>query len=145
MSNEIRMAAQFLSVKTLKGDFVIPHLDIIRVEAYGPYSQIYYGKNHICCCRHLKAIVEEIRASPFLYKVHRSYIINVNKIKGCVKRGRGYILTMSDYARIPVSKGERKAFMEYLNKNEIAMQVIKTGHENVSILPASFGPESLNW
>jgi DNA-binding LytR/AlgR family response regulator len=67
----------------LKGKFTgIPFNNILYIEANKNYSDIFTeDSKKICICNSLKYIEEVLPGNLFL-KIHRSFIINLNKISG---------------------------------------------------------------
>ncbi len=124
------MADHVLSVATLKEKFSFLHRDIVKVQALGAYSWIYSGEKKCCCCKHLNAIMKQLKPSGYLYRAHRSYIVNVDKIYQCTKNGKGYLLIMTDGSRVPVSKRESAGFMKFYNRRKKIVAEMDTLKKN---------------
>ncbi|WP_366512832.1 LytTR family transcriptional regulator DNA-binding domain-containing protein [Kordia sp.] len=55
----------------------------------------------------------EIRLQEFsnIYKTHRSYLVNLDKIISCSGNAQGYQLSLENYTNtVPVSRSKLKAF-----------------------------------
>lgn len=125
------MEEKVLIITTSKGTFRILHSDIIRVEADGVYSHIYTMEKIHCVCLHLKIIQGELKSSKYLYKIHRSHIINVDKIKNLTRKEKACFLIMCDGSEIPVAKREKGKFMKYYQtRKRILVEEKQEGKNN---------------
>ncbi|QXP51279.1 response regulator transcription factor [Cellulophaga sp. HaHa_2_95] len=85
---------------------------ILYVESDGNYSTIYLTDGHkIVLTKKLKE-VNEILPSECFYRIHNSYIINLNKIKEFIKTD-GYIILESNH-KIPVSRQKKSDFLDLI-------------------------------
>ncbi|ADV49035.1 response regulator transcription factor [Cellulophaga sp. E16_2] len=86
--------------------------EILYVESDGNYSTIYLTDGHkIVLTKKLKE-VNEILPSDCFYRIHNSYIINLNKIKEFIKTD-GYIILESNH-KIPVSRQKKSDFLDLI-------------------------------
>ncbi|APZ45616.1 DNA-binding response regulator [Polaribacter reichenbachii] len=86
--------------------------DIFYVESDGNYSTLYLSDNKkIVVTKKLKEI-NELLPSDHFFRIHNSYIINLNKIKEFLKSD-GYIV-LENNAKIPVSRQRKSEFLEKL-------------------------------
>jgi two-component system, LytTR family, response regulator len=86
--------------------------DIIRCESDGNYTTIFIeGDKKIVASKTLGEYEEMLSQNSFI-RVHRSHLINLNKISSYVKGEGGYVI-MSDGSKAEVSR-RKKA--EFLNK-----------------------------
>ncbi len=83
--------------------------DIVCAEANGAYTNIFLvgGKSYIVC-KNLKTFSEKLPEEEF-YRVHKSYVINVNYIAKYVKSDGGYLI-LDNGMNIPVSVRKREGF-----------------------------------
>lgn len=87
----------------------LPSEDIVFVESDGNYSTIYLTGNHKkVVTKKLKEIDELLPTSSF-FRIHNSYIINLNKIKEFLKT-EGYVVMQSNH-RIPVARQRKSDFL----------------------------------
>lgn len=86
--------------------------EILYAESDGNYSTIFLenGKK-IVLTKKLKDI-NEILPSDRFFRVHNSYIINLNKIKEFIKTD-GYVVLSSNH-KIPVSRQKKSSFLDML-------------------------------
>lgn len=86
--------------------------DVFYVESDGNYSTLYLSKNKkIVVTKKLKEIKELLPIDHF-FRIHNSYIINLDKIKEFLKSD-GYVILESG-AKIPVSRQRKSEFLEKL-------------------------------
>lgn len=86
--------------------------EILYAESDGNYSTIFLenGKK-IVLTKKLKDI-NEILPNDRFFRVHNSYIINLNKIKEFIKTD-GYVVLSSNH-KIPVSRQKKSSFLDLL-------------------------------
>ena len=86
--------------------------DIFYVESDGNYSTLHLSENKkIVVTKKLKEI-NELLPSDHFFRIHNSYIINLNKIKEFLKSD-GYIV-LENNTKIPVSRQRKSEFLEKL-------------------------------
>ncbi|MDG1397735.1 MAG: LytTR family DNA-binding domain-containing protein [Polaribacter sp.] len=86
--------------------------EIIYVESDGNYSTLFLSeKRKIVVTKKLKE-VNEILPEDFFFRIHNSFIINLNKIKEFIKSD-GYVI-LENNIKIPVSRQKKIAFLEKL-------------------------------
>lgn len=86
--------------------------DILFVESDGNYSTIVTSDNQkLLITKKLKE-VNEILPEHYFFRIHNSYIINLNKIKEFIKN-EGYVVMESNH-KIPVARQRKSSFLEKL-------------------------------
>lgn len=86
--------------------------DIFYVASDGNYSTLYLSENKkIVVTKKLKEI-DQLLPSDHFFRIHNSYIINLNKIKEFLKSD-GYVV-LDNNAKIPVSRQRKSEFLEKL-------------------------------
>jgi len=85
--------------------------DIIRIEAFGDYSKIITADKTYLSNYGISKLEEKLDTAIFL-RVHRSSIINIDKIKELNKYGKSYDVTMINQDVVRVSRG----YMETIKK-----------------------------
>lgn len=86
--------------------------DIIYVESDGNYSTLFLkDQKKIVVTKKLKEI-NAILPEHYFFRIHNSYIINLNKIKAFIKN-EGYVIMDSDH-KIPVARQRKSDFLEKL-------------------------------
>ncbi len=85
---------------------------ILYAESDGNYSTIYLTDGQkIVLTKKLKEVNEILPADTF-FRIHNSYIINLNKIKEFLKTD-GYVILNSNH-KIPVSRQKKSDFLDLL-------------------------------
>jgi len=86
--------------------------DILYAESDGNYSTIYLADGQkIVLTKKLKEVGEMLPAETF-FRIHNSYIINLNKIKEFLKTD-GYVILKSNH-KIPVSRQKKSDFLDLI-------------------------------
>ncbi|MBW6459495.1 MAG: LytTR family DNA-binding domain-containing protein [Bacteroidales bacterium] len=86
---------------------------IIRVEADGSYSSFFIDDGRkIIVSKPMKEYEENLLANGF-FRIHKSHIINIKKLKYFEKAEGGYMV-MSDGERVPVSSRKRDSVIALL-------------------------------
>lgn len=87
--------------------------DIVYVEGMKEYVRIHLSaQKPVMTLLSMKAVEERLPTNQFM-RVHRSFIVNLEKIT-CVERFR---IVYDDKTRIPVSENYKKKFQDFLDKN----------------------------
>ncbi len=89
----------------------VPVKDILYCKSDDNYTRFYLdnGLQHLVL-KPLREIQELLEERNFL-RIHRQYLININRIKKFV-RGEGSFLVMDDDRNIPVSRSQRDRLMK---------------------------------
>lgn len=86
--------------------------DIVYIESDGNYSTLYLqDQKKIVLTKKLKE-VDAMLPEHYFFRIHNSYIINLNKIKAFIKN-EGYVIMDSDQ-KIPVARQRKSDFLEKL-------------------------------
>ncbi len=106
---ETRPENQKVILPTLEGFEVVKMDEIIRLQGNGNFTDIYLtGKQKKMVCRFLKYFAE-LLPFPFV-RVHKSHIINFNRIKSYHKASGGYVV-LDDNTEIEISAGYKENFL----------------------------------
>lgn len=88
--------------------------DIIYCKADGNYSNIYFkNKKKEMISKKLKEMEELIHDAAF-YRVHNSYLVNLNCIKEYIKKD-GHYLVLEDDTSIPVARSKKDELLDLLH------------------------------
>ena len=88
---------------------IFKHLDVYKRQ--GEYVRLHLAdRTTITTLFRLKNMEAALPAASFM-RVHRSYIVNLQRIKGFVK-GR---IFLSDDEYVPIGENYRDAFQEYID------------------------------
>ena len=104
-----------IALTTNDGMIFVSTNDIIYCEAESNYTNIILnGGKKIMVSKVLKDI-DEALAGPDFFRVHNSFLININHIKKFVRGEGGYVIMDND-ATISISRSRRQEFMELFSK-----------------------------
>ena len=85
-------------------------ISIVYLKAEGAYTEVMLvGGRKIFVSKNLKSF-ENILTHTFFFRPHRSYIINLNRVKQFLRRDGGYIV-MDTGEEIGISKEKRELFL----------------------------------
>ncbi len=82
----------------------------------GNYLEIYYdySNNNEKDLKRLtlKEFADQLKYYPFIFKAHRSYVVNLNAIEFVFGNAQGYVLNLKNYSKrtIPVSRSKVEEF-----------------------------------
>lgn len=91
--------------------------DIIYFQSYDVYTFCFLndGKK-LFVNKTMKTVEEILEALPVFYRIHRSYIINKNKINKLLKSDGGSIV-MENGEHIPIARSKKNEFLNWINVN----------------------------
>lgn len=121
---EINTIAQ-IQTPIIEERFELDIQTFLFAKVDGNYLEIFYSTSN-GFDKHLKRLTlkefdDQLSSFPFIFKVHRSYIVNLNAITSISGNAQGYVLRLKDYAQrtIPVSRSKIKAFNRlYTNRSK---------------------------
>ncbi len=90
--------------------FLINPSEIIYIKAENIYSKIYTKEKEYFCDFSLLFFEERLPNENF-YRIHRSYIVNLDKIKKVIKSNQSYVLELQETdVSLPVSRNKMSEF-----------------------------------
>lgn len=100
-----------LALPTLEGLIFVMVSDILYCEASSNYTEIFMqdGKKHLVS-RTLKEY-DELLIDHNFYRIHNSYLINLNAVKKYIRGEGGYVIMNNDQS-LNVSKRKKDGFLE---------------------------------
>ena len=106
---------QRIALTTGDGMIFVPTTEILYCEAESNYTAVVLeGGKRILVSKVLKDI-DEALAGPDFFRIHNSFLININRIKKFVRGDGGYVI-MEDGANVSISRSRRQEFMEMFSK-----------------------------
>lgn len=115
MKQAVKTTPQRIALTTNDGLIFVPTADIIYCEAESNYTNVVLtGGKKILVSKVLKDI-DEALSGPDFFRIHSSFLINVNRIKKFVRGDGGYIIMDND-ANISISRSRKQEFMEMFSK-----------------------------
>jgi two-component system, LytTR family, response regulator len=115
MRNSQKKDKQQIAVATTEGLVFLNVMDILRCQAEGAYTN-FHMKNgsKVFVSKNLKEY-ERLLADFDFFRVHHSYLINMNEIKKYVRGEGGYVVMTDDFV-VDVSKRKKEAFLMQIAK-----------------------------
>jgi two-component system, LytTR family, response regulator len=111
----VHLAEQKMAVPTITGLIFVTVKDILRFEARGSYTAIHLAnRKEVLTTRNIKEY-EDLLPEAIFCRVHRSYIVNIHRVKEYQKGKGGYII-MEDGTSIEVATRRREDFLKRLLK-----------------------------
>ncbi len=104
-----------ITLSTQDGLVILHVTEIVYCEASGTYT-IFFLKNKekIIVSKTLKEY-EELLSGHYFFRVHNSYLVNLNEVKKYIK-GDGGSVMMSNGDEVFVSKRKKEEFLQALNR-----------------------------
>jgi two-component system, LytTR family, response regulator len=111
----MKPSVQRIALTTNDGMIFVATQDILYCQAESNYTTIVLkDAKKIMVSKVLKDIDETLSSSDF-FRIHNSYLINLNRIKKFVRGEGGYVI-MDDGTSISISRSRRQEFMEQFSK-----------------------------
>jgi two-component system LytT family response regulator len=100
--------------KTRNELFYVDPFDIVYCESDNNYTTIFLkNQKKITLAKSIKSIEEELQY-PHFFRVHRSYIINIQLISS-YKISEDFLCLIDETIKIPVSDRKKKEFYDFIN------------------------------
>jgi len=91
--------------------------DIVMLEADRMYTKVFtHSEGVILVSKPLKFFIEVLQDSAQFYKPHRSFLINLKRIKQYVNKDGGYII-MDNQQTVGISRDKKDEFFEVIQSN----------------------------
>ncbi|MBC7904684.1 MAG: response regulator transcription factor [Gemmatimonadaceae bacterium] len=104
-----------IALTTNDGMMFVSTQDIIYCQSDSNYTNVVLtGGKKVLVSKVLKDIDDALHGSDF-YRIHNSYLVNLNHIKKFVRGDGGYVI-MDDGTTIGISRSRRQEFMELFEK-----------------------------
>jgi two-component system LytT family response regulator len=98
-----------IALPTLDGLVFVNVQDILYCEAASNYTQIFTAEEKYVVSKTLKEY-DELLSDYNFFRIHNSYLININSIKKYVKGDGGYVV-LNNNTSLDVSKRKKEAFL----------------------------------
>ena len=111
--NQPNIPIQRIALPTMEGLQLVPVSSIISCASDGNYTVfLMKDKQKIVVSRPLKEVEEMLNEHSF-FRVHHSYIVNMNEINKYIKGEGGYLM-MSDGSSVDVSRSKKEVLLKKL-------------------------------
>ena len=88
--------------------------DIVVCEAQGRYTVIHIKNKQVVTSKNLGEYEEVLKQNGF-FRVHKSFLINLNRIKNIFKKDNQYYCELLDHQQpVPISKRRTESLQRYL-------------------------------
>lgn len=106
------LAEQKMKIPRLYGYDIVEIKDIVRLEANGSYTKIYFatGEN-ILVSKHLKAYEDALGSMGFV-RIQKSHLVNTGYVKS-IRKGKKGILVLKDDTEIYFSNAYREDILRH--------------------------------
>jgi DNA-binding LytR/AlgR family response regulator len=110
-----------LIAENQKDEVELPVNNILFIEAEGNYVSVVWTEDNeiqkTLLRSTLKSIIQQVSGSPYLFRCHRAFIVNIKKIAGIKGNAQGYKLNMHTCNSIvPVSRNYIHPFKHLVEK-----------------------------
>jgi two-component system, LytTR family, response regulator len=109
-----KQTANRIALTTSDGMIFVSTADILYCEAESNYTCVVLQNKKIVVSKTLKEIDEALSGADF-YRVHNSFLININQIQKFVRGDGGYVV-MNDGKPVSISRSRRQEFMDLFSK-----------------------------
>ena len=107
--------ASRIALTTNDGMIFVSTQDIIYCEAESNYTSVILGNGKKIVVSKVLKDIDEALSGPDFFRVHNSFLINLNRIKKFVRGEGGYVIMDNDVT-ISISRSRRQEFMELFSK-----------------------------
>ncbi|UYQ91286.1 LytTR family DNA-binding domain-containing protein [Chitinophaga horti] len=104
-----------IALTTSDGLLFVPTSDIIYCQAESNYTIVMLVNNKKIVVSKVLKEIDEALSGPDFFRIHNSYLVNMNHIHKYIRGEGGYVL-MSDGANITISRSRRQEFMELFER-----------------------------
>jgi two-component system LytT family response regulator len=102
-----------VALPTLKGlDFIEVH-QVMYCQSDGNYTRLHLTDGETILVSKTLKEVEGYFEGHYFFRVHNSYLVNMNHIRKYIKGKGGYIVLKNGHY-IPVSRGRKEGFLDHL-------------------------------
>lgn len=102
-----------LCIATQAGQNIIPKVDILYLRADSNYCVINYNNTKLICSQTLKSIESRLHLPRFM-KVHKSYVVNFEKIKFIDNAIT--TIVMEDGTEVPIARAKKQLVKAMISK-----------------------------
>ncbi len=105
-----------LALPVAEGLLFVNAEDISHLEADGPYTHFHFSDGRkILVSKKIKEFEDALSQQNNFFRTHRSYIINLKKMRQYVKQEGGYVL-LENNIQIPLARERKTEFLAVIEK-----------------------------
>ena len=112
----VQQAPEKLTIPTTEGFLFISINDILYCHSVGNYTEFHLVNSQKLLSSHTLGYYDEMLASRNFFRVHRSYLVNLDHVK-MYKKGDGGSLIMNNGDEIEVSRNNKESFLRILKRD----------------------------
>lgn len=101
-----------IMINTNDGAIFIKVADIIKLESESNYTILYLENTKKIIASKTLSVFEEMLEPLNFMRVHRSFVINLTKIKNIESDNGNYLAKMTDNTKVEISRRKKKDFFE---------------------------------
>jgi two-component system LytT family response regulator len=105
-----------IAISHTKGVKIIDESDISYLEASGNCTMLYFRDETRCLDTRTLKVYEQILNDSKFYRIHKSYIVNMNEIKEYLSED-GHILVLKSGIQLPVARNRVSHFLKTIKGN----------------------------
>lgn len=105
-----------IQINLKEGVLFIDPQEIVKLAASGSYTDIYIDNNKKITTSKLLKEFELVLDNNIFYRCHKSYIVNLTKIKKLLNDNGGYFIEFKDGTKADVSKKNRDDLLYKMKK-----------------------------
>jgi len=109
-----KQTANRIALTTNDGMIFVTTADILYCEAESNYTTVVLNNRKVVVSKTLKEIDEALAGNDF-YRIHNSFLININQIQKFVRGDGGYVI-MSDGKPVTIARSRRQEFMDLFSR-----------------------------
>lgn len=102
-----------ISISTAESIEFIKIRKILRCEAHGAYSEIYFNKDNKLLISKVIKELENILTDFSFFRIHQSHLVNLLKVEKYIRKEN--MIIMSDGTRLPLARSRKEDFFEVMN------------------------------
>jgi two-component system LytT family response regulator len=106
-----------IMINTNEGAIFIKVGDILKLESESNYTILYLENNKKIVASKTLSVFEEMLEALNFMRIHRSFIINLTKIKNIESDNGNYSAKMIDNSKVEISRRKKKEFFEAIAYN----------------------------
>jgi len=107
-----------ISFRTHNGINIIDYNEIIYASTYNPYSKLHMANDRSIVISKTIKELESILPKTQFFRLHSSYLININKLEKYTKEDGGYVV-MTCGTSIPLARRRKIDFLNLISKNQL--------------------------
>ncbi len=115
VKNPKKQTVNRIALTTGDGLIFVTTSDIIYCEAESNYTNVVLGNGKKIVVSKVLKDIDETLSGPDFYRIHNSFLININEISKFVRGDGGYVV-MSNGTTVGISRSRRQEFMELFEK-----------------------------